>query len=89
MPKPLSSLAGPPPAAANAVSHNRFLGRLIALGGGLVATTAWAATGAPPEPPAIAGIPVDFILFAATLVGDGITAERIEHTQLQVTRRGS
>ena len=26
---------------------------------------------------------------AATLVGDGITAERIEHTQLQVTRRGS
>ena len=84
MPKPLSSLAGPSPAAANAVSHNRFLGRLIALGGGLVATTAWAATGAPPEPPAIAGIPVDFILFAATLVGVAV----FHHHTLRVALTG-
>jgi Na+/H+ antiporter NhaD/arsenite permease-like protein len=84
MPKPLSSLAGQPPAAANAVSRNRFLGRLIALGGGLVATTAWAATGAPPEPPAIAGIPVDFILFAATLLGVAV----FHHHTLRVALAG-
>ena len=36
---------------------------------GMLATTVSAATGVPPEPPAIAGIPIDFILFAATLLG--------------------
>ena len=36
---------------------------------GLVPAVAWAATLAPAEPPAIAGIPIDFILFAITLLG--------------------
>ena len=84
MPKPLSSLAGPPPTAANPVSRGRFLGGLIALGGGLLATTAWAATGPPPEPPAIAGIPVDFILFAATLLGVAV----FHHHTLRVALTG-
>jgi Na+/H+ antiporter NhaD/arsenite permease-like protein len=35
----------------------------------LSTAAAFAATGAPPEPPAIAGIPIDFILFAVTLLG--------------------
>src|SRR4029079_9597629 len=42
---------------------------LVALGSGLLATIASAATGTPPEPPAIVGVPIDFILFAATLLG--------------------
>jgi len=42
---------------------------LIALIAGLLATSVSAATGTPPEPPAIAGIPIDFVLFAATLFG--------------------
>ena len=42
---------------------------LLLLLAGPIATAAWAATGVPAEPPAIAGIPIDFVLFAATLLG--------------------
>jgi Na+/H+ antiporter NhaD/arsenite permease-like protein len=35
----------------------------------VVPATSWAATGVLPEPPAIARIPIDFILFAITLLG--------------------
>jgi Na+/H+ antiporter NhaD/arsenite permease-like protein len=35
----------------------------------LVATGVWAASLVPPEPPVLAGIPIDFILFGATLLG--------------------
>jgi Na+/H+ antiporter NhaD/arsenite permease-like protein len=41
---------------------------LVLLPGVLLATAAWGATGSPPEPPAVGGIPIDFILFAVTLV---------------------
>jgi Na+/H+ antiporter NhaD/arsenite permease-like protein len=49
--------------------RRRDVRTLVALFVGLLATSVSAATGTPPEPPAIAGIPIDFILFAATLLG--------------------
>ena len=42
---------------------------LAAVAGCLLTTAAVAATGALPEPPVVAGVPVDFILFALTLLG--------------------
>jgi Na+/H+ antiporter NhaD/arsenite permease-like protein len=42
---------------------------VAALVAALVATTATAAVGPLPEPPSIAGIPIDFLLFALTLLG--------------------
>ena len=84
MPKPHSPLAGrrrgsecrePQPLPGVACS------RLLAC---FVATTAWAATGTPPEPPAIAGIPIDFILFALTLVGVAL----FHHHTLRVALTG-
>ena len=44
----------------------RYAAALLASWPLLYAAAAW---GAPAEPPALAGIPIDFILFAATLVG--------------------
>ncbi len=54
----------------NAVHRARAL-RLVAilLSSGLLLVHAAGAWSAPVEPPAVAGIPVDFILFAVTLVG--------------------
>lgn len=47
--------------------------RALILSGALFAAPcALAATGAPPEPPAIGAIPIDFILFALTLAGVAI-----------------
>ena len=43
----------------------RFMVPLIAV---VFPTATWAATGSLPEPPALAGIPIDFILFAVTLL---------------------
>ncbi|HEY3180735.1 MAG TPA: citrate transporter [Casimicrobiaceae bacterium] len=50
----------------------------------LVSITANAATGALVEPPAIAGIPIDFILFAITLIGVAI----FHHHTLEVAVSG-
>jgi len=44
----------------------------LALAAALASMTASAAVGTPVEPPAIAGVPIDFILFALTLVGVAI-----------------
>jgi len=46
-----------------------FARRVLGFAALLVSMSASAATGALPEPPAIAGIPIDFILFALTLLG--------------------
>ena len=50
------------------VRASRFAAVVLAIVS-LGSTTASAAVGAPVEPPAIAGIPIDFILFAVTLIG--------------------
>lgn len=47
----------------------RALSTAALLAGLLLALPVWAASGALPEPPAIARIPIDFILFAITLLG--------------------
>jgi Na+/H+ antiporter NhaD/arsenite permease-like protein len=67
------------------IARRPCLGRpLLLLAGALLATTAWGATGTPPEPPAVAGIPIDFILFAATLVGVAL----FHHHTLKVALTG-
>jgi Na+/H+ antiporter NhaD/arsenite permease-like protein len=50
----------------------------------LWSVAASAATGVPPEPPAVAGIPIDFILFALTLLGVAL----FHHYTLQVAVTG-
>ena len=50
----------------------------------LVSTSVSAATGAAPEPPAIAGIPIDFLLFALTLLGVAL----FHHHTLKVALTG-
>jgi Na+/H+ antiporter NhaD/arsenite permease-like protein len=59
MPMPIVSIARPAPAGRQLISVMAFL----------LPAAASAATGVPPEPPAIAGIPLDFMLFAITLLG--------------------
>src|SRR6476620_7205342 len=46
-----------------------FARRVLGFAAFLVSMSASAATGSLPEPPALAGIPIDFILFAVTLLG--------------------
>jgi Na+/H+ antiporter NhaD/arsenite permease-like protein len=53
------------------VRRPRFAAVVLAIAS-LGSMTASAAIGALPEPPAIAGIPIDFILFAVTLIGVAI-----------------
>ena len=50
----------------------------------LVSMSVFAATGAAPEPPAIAGIPIDFLLFALTLLGVAL----FHHHTLKVALTG-
>ncbi len=50
----------------------------------LVSVSVFAATGAAPEPPAIAGIPIDFLLFALTLLGVAL----FHHYTLKVALTG-
>ncbi len=50
----------------------------------LVSMSVLAATGAAPEPPAIAGIPIDFLLFALTLLGVAL----FHHHTLKVALTG-
>src|SRR5437868_14703010 len=49
--------------------HSPRTARLAVLGGSILAGAATCAWAAPVEGPAVAGIPVDFILFALTLLG--------------------
>jgi Na+/H+ antiporter NhaD/arsenite permease-like protein len=67
------------------IPRRRNPGRaLILSAGALLATAAWGATGAPPEPPALVGIPIDFLLFAATLVAVAL----FHHHTLKVALTG-
>jgi Na+/H+ antiporter NhaD/arsenite permease-like protein len=74
MPMPFVSIARHAPARC-------VLAPLIVL---LLPSVACAASGAPPEPPAIAGIPIDFILFAVTLLGVAL----FHHHTLKVALTG-
>jgi Na+/H+ antiporter NhaD/arsenite permease-like protein len=54
------------------------------LAASLVPVAVYAGSGGPPEPPAIAGVPIDFVLFALTLLGVAL----FHHHTLKVATTG-
>ncbi len=71
LPAPETPIPGPEQRSSPAARGRRVLWpvALVAAWSMLLATTVGAASGALPEPPSLGPIPVDFILFALTLIG--------------------